>query len=202
MNAKYHHGNLRTALIEAAIELVEEQGSEHFSLREAARRAGVSSGAPYRHFSDKDDLMREVARLTGARLAQSQAAILENATDPMTGFRAMGVANVVYAVEHPELYKLLTDKRWFDPNDPSVKDIVASHTRLQKAAVAGGEQQGLLNPAHEPALVMLAGHAISYGLARMILDGHFPELLAQEAEVLAESVLGFLGQGFRAPKKD
>src|SRR5579863_6539240 len=58
---RYHHGDLRTALIDAAVSLIAERGVRGFSLAEASRRVGVSSAAPYRHFADRDDLLAAVA---------------------------------------------------------------------------------------------------------------------------------------------
>ena len=60
--SSYHHGNLRQALVEATVRLIEENGPQGFTLAEAARLAGVSAAAPYRHFTGRDELLEEVAR--------------------------------------------------------------------------------------------------------------------------------------------
>jgi AcrR family transcriptional regulator len=100
----YHHGNLREALIGAARDLLAERGPEGFTLIDAARRAGVSPAAPYRHFRDKDALLAAVAlegfRTFGAR----QAGAMRGAADPVSAFRAMGLAYLAFAREEPGAY--------------------------------------------------------------------------------------------------
>jgi AcrR family transcriptional regulator len=66
----YHHGNLRQALVDAAVSLILEKGPAGFSFAEAARKAGVSPAAPYRHFKDRDDLLAETARVGFERFAE------------------------------------------------------------------------------------------------------------------------------------
>ena len=78
---KYHHGDLRNALIKAAAELIEEQGSLDFAMIDAARRAGVSSAAPYRHFKDKDALLQAVAELGFLALTESVRAVADSFPD-------------------------------------------------------------------------------------------------------------------------
>src|SRR5207253_7714818 len=89
----YHHGNLREALIRAALELIAAKGPGGFTFAEAARSAGVSPAAPYRHFRDRDALLADVAREGFARFA----AMLETAwnagrPDPMTAVGQLGKA--------------------------------------------------------------------------------------------------------------
>ena len=95
----YHHGDLRQALVDAALAAIAEVGLEGLNLRDLARRLGVSPAAPYRHFADKDALVRAVA----ADIAHRYAAVLAQAAaeappDPLSQFRATGVAAVRFAV--------------------------------------------------------------------------------------------------------
>src|SRR6202451_3555764 len=87
----YHHGDLRRVLIEAALKLAEEGGPEAISVREAARRAGVSPGAPFRHFDSRAALMTAVAEEAQRRFrAEIDAALKEaSAADPLERFRAL-----------------------------------------------------------------------------------------------------------------
>ncbi|MEJ8562537.1 TetR/AcrR family transcriptional regulator [Yoonia sp. GPGPB17] len=76
----YHHGDLRSQLIEATRQLVEEKGPDHFSVSEACRRAGVSTAAPYKHFKDKTEMLREVA--AAGMIRQSEQMLAELAPTP------------------------------------------------------------------------------------------------------------------------
>jgi AcrR family transcriptional regulator len=100
----YHHGNLRDALIEAARQLLAERGAQGFTLVDAARRAGVSPAAPYRHFRDKDALLAEVALGGFKTFAARQHGALAGHADPIAAFRAMGLAYLAFAQDEPGAY--------------------------------------------------------------------------------------------------
>jgi AcrR family transcriptional regulator len=100
----YHHGNLREALIEAARALLAEKGPEGFTLVDAARAAGVSPAAPYRHFRDKDALLAAVATEGFRDFARHQQSALAGQSDPLSAFRAMGLAYLAFAEENPGAY--------------------------------------------------------------------------------------------------
>src|ERR1700760_3490751 len=94
----YHHGNLREALIDAAVELIATKGPAGFTIAEAARLAGVSPAAPYRHFRDADALLAEVALRGFERLAATlSAAWNEGRPDPVAAFEALGSAYLGFA---------------------------------------------------------------------------------------------------------
>jgi AcrR family transcriptional regulator len=103
----YHHGNLRQALVAAARQLLAERGPDGFSLSDAAKLAGVSAAAPYRHFKDKDALLSEVAREGFASFADRLAAALRAHGDPMEAFRGMGRAYLAFAREEPGFYSAM-----------------------------------------------------------------------------------------------
>ena len=101
----YHHGNLREALIEAALQLVREKGPAGFTIAEAARAAGVSPAAPYRHFRDRDELMADVAK----RGFDQFAAALRSAWDqgrpkPLAALHRIGAAYLMFARDHTATY--------------------------------------------------------------------------------------------------
>ena len=103
----YHHGDLKAALLSAAREIVEEQGPEAFTLREAARRAGVSHGAPSHHFGDKTGLLTELAIETmSERVSQVEAARDAAGPNPMDQLKACGLAHIAYHIRHPQLESL------------------------------------------------------------------------------------------------
>lgn len=110
--SSYHHGNLRAALVDAAVALGREKGPEGIVLREVARRTGVSHNAAYRHFADRDDLLREAARVAHEELAAAMRARARRvrASDPKDRarrrLRATGQAYVEYALAEPHLFRV------------------------------------------------------------------------------------------------
>jgi AcrR family transcriptional regulator len=103
--AGYHHGNLREALIEAALALIPENGPLGFTFAEAARQAGVSPAAPYRHFRDRDELLANIAQQGFDRFADAlTAAWNEGAPDPMTAFCNLGNTYLTFARTQPGYY--------------------------------------------------------------------------------------------------
>src|SRR5579863_1170193 len=101
MRRPYHHGNLREALLQGAVRVIAELGPSAFTLREAARRAGVSHNAPYRHFRDREDLLAAVSTDGFDRLARALAAAGPKA-GPLDRLRLSGVAYVNFALRWPQ----------------------------------------------------------------------------------------------------
>ena len=107
-NGNYHHGDLRNALIVAAAELIEEQGSLDFALVDAARRAGVSSAAPYRHFKDKDALLLAVSDLAFLSLSESAREVARRHPEHnAASIVAHGRNYIRFVTGHPEFYDLM-----------------------------------------------------------------------------------------------
>ena len=101
----YHHGNLREALIQAALDLIARHGPAGFTFAEAARAAGVSPAAPYRHFRDREALMADVARRGFERFAADlKQAWNDGKPDPMSAFEAVGKAYLAFARNEPAYY--------------------------------------------------------------------------------------------------
>jgi len=104
----YHHGNLKEVLLEAARKLIEEHGAFGFSLTEAARLAGVSPAAPYRHFRDRDALLAEVARNGFERFAARLDTAWNNGIPtPLSAFENLGRAYLAFAREEPASYTVM-----------------------------------------------------------------------------------------------
>ena len=105
--APYHHGDLRRALLDSATAILTETGRWDFSLREVARRAGVSHAASYRHFTDKEALIAAVA-LTGYRVLHARmSSAIEDASDAVGTLRAIGQAYIGFGMANPALYRLM-----------------------------------------------------------------------------------------------
>ncbi len=108
VKAAYHHGDLRSALLAAALEIIEDTGPQGLTIREVARRAGVSHAAPYRHFADKDELILSVVEqgfdlLQESMLAEKRAA----GPDPVEQFAASGMAYLDFAMRYPAYYRVM-----------------------------------------------------------------------------------------------
>src|SRR5664279_3016694 len=112
----YHHGDLRRVLIDAALQLAKEGGAEAVSVREAARRAGVSPGAPFRHFPSRDALIQAVAEEAQRRFRAEieQALTAARADDPLGRFRCIGLAYLRWAICNPTHFEVISSRRLFD----------------------------------------------------------------------------------------
>ena len=103
--SSYHHGNLRHALVEATVRLIEEKGPQAFTLAEAARLAGVSAAAPYRHFAGREDLLEEVARQGFEEFADRlEAAYDDGRPRALTAFLRMGQEYLTFAGDRRGFY--------------------------------------------------------------------------------------------------
>ena len=159
----YHHGDLRDGLIAAALEILEEGGLAGLSLREAARRAGVSAMAPYRHFEDKEALIAGVAAVGFHRFAD----ILRSADakpDAHEALVAQGVAYVAFACAQPALFRLM-----FGATSPNVKGDLALAGESAYAVLAA-RVASLAKPS-DAATWALTCWAVVHGLAMLALDG-------------------------------
>jgi AcrR family transcriptional regulator len=117
----YHHGDLRAAMVEAALKLIAKNGPRGFSLSEAARLAGVSVGAPYRHFADKEALFSDIAAQGFDELCgRIEAAAKTSPDDPRKGLVAIGMAYVRFAVERPSHFQVMFDSAIHRRKDPAV----------------------------------------------------------------------------------
>lgn len=162
----YHHGDLQAAILEAAGRIIEKEGLKGLSVREAARRAGVSHNAPYRHFPDREALL--------AALAAEGFRALGKALENRRG-REMAEAYVRFALEYPQRFRLMFGG--------------ARYPELEARFGAAFAELGA-----EAKLAAPAAWSLVHGLALLLLDGHFAE--AQRdcggAEPFAKKVLGAL----------
>ncbi len=184
--AAYHHGNLREALVQAAIELIERDGLDKLSVREAAKRAGVSPGAPFRHFATKTALLTAVAEQATERLRSHVEQALAAAADApaLVRFGAIGHAYIEWARKHPTHFRVISERALIDYDSSASlrSDNESIRMRMQalfdEAFAHGGSAASAADAAH----AQIAARALVYGLARMAVDGHFPEWsLARES---------------------
>ncbi|MER5353115.1 TetR/AcrR family transcriptional regulator [Kitasatospora sp. NPDC002551] len=195
----YHHGALPEALVAAAFELLDERGQEKVTMREVARRAGVSPGAPFRHFADRRALLTAVADRVLAdyeqwQRAQTAAATGEGATgegDQRAVLRALGLGFVRYAIRHPHRFELVRSRVFAPAPQPELLERLSGIDRAYTEVIVADQAAGLLRPG-DPAVVGLAGQALVYGLAQMIVDGYLP---VEKAEQVVGQVLDTFGRG-------
>ena len=195
----YHHGDLRRVLVEAALQLVEEGGADAVSVREAARRAGVSPGAPFRHFPSRNALMNAVAEEAQARFRAEidRALAAAPAGDPLARFRALGLAYLRWAMRNPTHFEIISTRRLFDHDGTeAVSRDNAELIALTESTLAAAFAAGQLRPM-DLKQVQIAGRALVYGFARMNIDGHFPRwgVNHAEAERTAEAILDLFIEG-------
>jgi AcrR family transcriptional regulator len=159
----YHHGDLRDALVQAALELLEEGGATDLSLRAVARRAGVSAAAPYRHYADREALVSAVAAVGYRELAQRLAA---THPAPATLEELVGAATVYvdFALERAALFRVM----FGDPCDRDSEERVAAVAAVHEYLRACVER---VFPGSPPDALATALWALVHGLASLHLDG-------------------------------
>src|SRR5438067_201005 len=159
--ARYHHGDLRSALLRAALDILAEHDVPGLTLREVARRAGVSPMAPYRHFTDKDALLAAVAE-QGFRKLEQRLTDTPHA-DPMADLVAQGAAYVRFACDEPALYRLMFGPflRRFEDHPGLMEAALTAKAALTRAVAAATPQSSEQMRAD----VALACWSLEHGLA-------------------------------------
>jgi AcrR family transcriptional regulator len=196
----YHHGNLREALIQAALDLIAEKGPSGFTFAEAARVAGVSAAAPYRHFRDREALLADVAQQGFQRFEAALAAAWnEGRPEPFSAFENLGKAYLRFAREQPAFYAAMFESGLPSGLDSDLRQ--ASERAFQVLRGAAEALCGLLPKAKRPPALMVALHvwALTHGIASLFSRGDAGRrsLPMAPEELLEAAVLVYLrGLGF------
>ena len=171
--ASYHHGALREALVTAASELLAERGLEGFSLRETARRAGVSPSAPSHHFGDMRGLLTAVATAAYADFADALISATEAAgLDRAARIRAQGMAYVRFALANPARFDLMWRRVLIDTEDPAFSAASSRAFDALDRLVRGDGGQRAKVP--DPTMsAPVAAWSLVHGFTRLALDGMF-----------------------------
>jgi AcrR family transcriptional regulator len=178
----YHHGDLRRALLDVALAAVAEHGPAALSLREIARRAGVSHAAPTHHFGNKAGLLTAIAAEGWNLLAD---ALTEAQRD--AGLGGQGAAYVVFATTHPAHFAVIRIPDLVHGDDPA---LVAARERAGVQLRHGaGDGRGLDDGVHR-----LAAWALVHGLASLLLEGNIHMAPGDSVEGLARAVTRHLGR--------
>src|SRR5215212_1890913 len=168
----YHHGNLKEALIRAALELIAKKGPAGFTFAEAARWAGVSPAAPYRHFRDRDELLADVARRGFEQFADAlQAAWDDGRPEPFRAYERLGRAYLDFARKEQAYYSAMFEAGVAPDTSPELRaagdrafNVLRSATETLVAA---------LPPKQRPPVMMMALHvwSLSHGIASLFGRG-------------------------------
>jgi AcrR family transcriptional regulator len=180
----YHHGDLRRVLLEAAVQAILDVGPAAVSLRDLARRAGVSHAAPAHHFGDKAGLLTAVAADGFERLA----ATLRQAYETTGSFLEVGVAYVRFAVDHRAHFEVMFRPELHRTDDPElVRAREAARSLLYPPAADIAN-----SPGGDDVRAAVAAWSLAHGLATLWLDRNLPPQLGDDPEQLARDVLHHL----------
>ncbi|WP_378946391.1 TetR/AcrR family transcriptional regulator [Paracoccus sp. R86501] len=168
----YHHGNLRQALVDATAALIQEKGPQAFTLAEAARLAGVSPAAPYRHFKGRDDLLEEVARQGFVDFADRLMAAFDDGNPrALTAFLRTGQAYLDFASDRPGYYMAMFESGISVAGNA---DLASASDRAQGVLISAAEALATRLPADKrPPARMVANHiwALSHGVVELFSRG-------------------------------
>lgn len=181
-NAPYHHGNLRQALLEAGLTILEKQGEAGLGLRDLARAVGVSSAAPYRHFDSRAALLEALA-VTGFQrfTARMQAVMASGPDDPLA---AMGKTYVVFALQNPNLFRLMFSPQLKKDARPGLRMAADAAFDTLRGATGGSGPDARIRA--------LAAWAKVHGLAVLLLDGQIAIRAGEDSEALVAEIIGSL----------
>lgn len=191
----YHHGNLKEALVRAALELIAEKGPAGFTFADAARWAGVSPAAPYRHFRDRDALLTDVARRGFEQFAAALAkAWDEGRPDVMTAFDRLGKTYLAFARREPSYYSAMFEAGVALDTDRELRE--ASENAFAVLRAAAEKLVAQMPPQGRPPALMVALHvwAMTHGIASLFGRGDATRrtLPMSPEELLEAAVLIYL----------
>ncbi|MQM26916.1 TetR/AcrR family transcriptional regulator [Glycomyces albidus] len=185
MTDRYHHGDLRRALIDAAVAAVAETGPSALSLRAVAKRAGVSHAAPAHHFGDKAGLLTAVAAEGFDRLADA----LERAWATTGDFSAVGAAYVRFAIDHRAYFAIMFRPELLHVDDP---DLLRAEARSGAALHRGS---GGADPDAGFNARALAAWSLAHGFAELLIAGNFSRAVIDDPEAAFKAVAAATGIG-------
>lgn len=194
----YHHGDLRAALLEAALEIITEHGPQKLTIREVARKACVSHTAPYRHFANKDDLIVAVVK-QGFELMSQTMLDKKNAAepDPISQFAASGTAYVDFALQHPAYYRVMYSGDLLTSTGQHTLQHTSAETFAELVSdVKTCQELGIIRPGN-PALQALSLLCTIHGFVTMVIDNRVSSLMGEDYPVdeIRDVILAAIFQG-------
>ncbi len=187
--ASYHHGDLKRALTDAALGLVTEKGPKGFTLREVARRAGVSPAAPYRHFSDKAHLVAAVATAGFIQLHETLNAVVAEKSDRTRQTLDMARAYVRWAVDHPDYYQVMFGAELDKSNNPEL--LTAGERAFDDLLdiIVACQQEKVL-PAGDAREIAGPTWSLLHGIATLSIGGDLPQVgISEDPQEMAERAI-------------
>jgi AcrR family transcriptional regulator len=169
----YHHPNLRQTLLDAAVALIGEVGPRAFTLREVARRAGVSHNAPYRHFASKDELLAEVAAEGFERLRASMQKSIARAASPRERLEECGCGYVAFALRWPQHFLVMFDVPESRVDHPGRRTAGQNAFAVLEECIAAARKSGDL-PARDPLRLAWTAWSLVHGIAKLAISGNLP----------------------------
>ena len=169
----YHHANLRQTLLDAAVALVGEVGPRAFTLREVARRAGVSHNAPYRHFANKGELLAEVAAEGFDRLTASMQKSIARATSPRERLRECGCGYVAFALRWPQHFLVMFDLPHASREEGKGHTAGQNAFAVLEGCIAASQQSRDL-AAGDPLPLAWTAWSLVHGIAKLAISGSLP----------------------------
>jgi AcrR family transcriptional regulator len=169
----YHHGHLRETLLQGAVRVIAEVGPSAFTLREVARRAGVSHNAPYRHFRDKDALLAAVATEGFRELTRSMQEAGERQPRALDKLKDSGLAYVAFALRRPEHFTVMFDAPVCDSEDPEYVQASEESFNTLVTFIRNCQDEGQL-PAGDTMDRALYAWSLVHGIAKLAVAGRFP----------------------------
>ncbi|MGO9928058.1 MAG: TetR/AcrR family transcriptional regulator [Mycobacterium sp.] len=188
----YHHGDLKRALTGAALSLVAERGPKGFTLTEAARRAGVSAAAPYRHFADRAELLATVAEQGFRDLHAELAAAADATPEPKARVVELGRVYVRWAIAHPDHYQVMFGAENVKADHPGLEaaaeqafgDLLDAITRCQEAGIAG------IVEGQDPREIAAPLWSLVHGVASLAIGGELRAVgIRQDPEAMISAVV-------------
>jgi AcrR family transcriptional regulator len=169
----YHHGNLRVTLLAAAVELVGDRGPKGFTLREVARRAGVSHNAPYRHFASRDELLQTVAEEGFGRLKETMELALHRGHTAADRLQLSGCGYVEFALRWPHHFAVMFDM----PHDAAEQQARGAAGLgafgVLMNCVEDAQAEGAI-PAGDSLPLALTAWSLVHGVAKLAVSGTLP----------------------------
>lgn len=193
----YHHGNLRAALVQAGLTLLEKDERGDLSLREIARQTGVSANAAYRHFADKEALLVALAAEGFRRLQATHLEAAQAASDPRQAMLAAGRAYINFARRNPALFRLMFGRFTTTHRDPELAEAALASFETLRSGVAAAAH----GKAKDQQVLVAAVHAwgLVHGLSHLLLDGQFAGL-AEDPDSLVDAALQIAPKGPTEPR--
>lgn len=188
----YHHGNLREALIEAALKLLGEKGFRNLTLRNVAREAGVTASAMYRHYESKEALLAGVAEDGFQKLIQAgERELKRNTGDPAKVYQGLSSAYVGFAMEHPEQLRIMFSNAIEDRSQhPELQHTSSKSFQQLVDSVRDCQEQGLIKGQHDTLLVALSLWSMLHGLSMLVVERQIPGVTnnPRKTRALAQSM--------------